>query len=39
VGHFPVALADHVRGDLGSDGLQTDVAKHVDLLKNKQHQN
>jgi hypothetical protein len=32
--HFPVALADHVRGNLSSGCLHTDVAKYAGLPNN-----
>jgi hypothetical protein len=35
--HLPVALAAHVRGDLGSDCLQADLAKQARLPNNHQH--
>jgi hypothetical protein len=34
---LPVALADNVRGNVGSGCLQVDVAKHAGLPNNHQH--
>jgi hypothetical protein len=34
--HLPIALADHIRGNLGSGCLQADVAKCAGLPNNQQ---
>jgi hypothetical protein len=34
--HLPVALADHVRGNIGSGCLQADVAEHMGISSNHQ---